>query len=69
MVTLLTKAQAAERVHKHPEYLMALSRQGRFPKPLKHGGRNAKVYFVAEEVDRWVADLIAARDAQPKAEG
>lgn len=66
---LLTKVQAAERVGLHPEYCMALSRAGRFPAPIKFGGRNSAVRFLEHEIDAWVAAKIAARDAQRKVEG
>lgn len=68
-VVLLTKRQAADLVGLHPEYCMALSRQGRFPRPVKFGGRNSAVRFVREEIDAWIAARIAERDSQPRAGG
>ena len=59
---LLTKTQAAERVHLCPGHVMDLARQGRFPKPVKHGGRNGRVCFVESEVEAWIQDCIAKRD-------
>lgn len=62
---LLTKRETAERVKRAPEYVMFLVRQGRFPKPIKSGGRNGKVCFVESEVEAWIAEQIAKRDANP----
>lgn len=64
MTVLLTKTQAAERVGLHPEYLMTLAREGRFPRPVKYGARTSAVRFVETEIDAWVAEKIAARDAE-----
>ncbi len=58
---LLRKAVAADRVGYHPEYLMRLSRAGKFPKPVITGNRT--VNFVEEEVENWISEHIAARDS------
>ncbi len=58
---LLRKAVAADRVGYHPEYLMRLSRAGKFPKPVITGGRT--VNFVENEVDAWIEAHIADRDS------
>ena len=66
MTVLLTKKQAASRVGLHPEYLMTLALEGRFPKPVKYGTeRNSAVRFVESEIADWIAAKIAERDALP----
>jgi excisionase family DNA binding protein len=70
MRTLLTKKATAERLGVHPEHLMKLVRQGRFPKPMRLGEsfRHA-VRFAEDEVEAWVAQKLAAREpAQPTGE-
>ncbi len=39
--------------------LWRLVREGRFPKPIKIGSRNA---WIASEIDRWIVEQIAKRD-------
>ena len=64
MTTLLSKQEVAARLGFHPEHLMRLARQGRFPKPIKLGSAtNCAVRFVANEVDGWIAARMAERDA------
>ena len=58
---LLRKAVAADRVGYHPEYMMRLSRAGKFCKPVITGNRT--INFVEHEVDAWIAERMAARDA------
>ena len=66
MVVLLTKKQAAARVGLAAEYLMTLARKGKFPQPIKYGEhRTASVRFVESEVDAWIAERMAERDATP----
>ncbi len=57
----LRKHVAADRVGYHPEHLMRLVRQGKFPRPVQLGPRS--VAFVEEEVNAWLKDRIAERDA------
>jgi hypothetical protein len=45
------------------EQVMRLVAAGKFPKPVKVGCRN---YWVAEELELHVAELIADRDGLPK---
>ena len=62
MQALLTKTQTAERVGVHPESLMRLSRQGKFPRPIKLGDSDrCAVRFVETEVEAWLQDRMAAR--------
>jgi predicted DNA-binding transcriptional regulator AlpA len=59
---LLSKREAAEIVGFHPEHVMRLARAGRFPKPIKTGpAAGCAVRFVADEVEAWIADRMAAR--------
>jgi prophage regulatory protein len=61
---LMSKRETAQLVGVHPEHLMRMTRQDRFPKPIKLGStKNCAVRFIAEEVEAWVAVRAAARDA------
>jgi predicted DNA-binding transcriptional regulator AlpA len=63
MQRLLTKKETAELVGVHAEHLMRMSRQDRFPHPIKLGDTaNCAVRFIAEEVEAWIAARVAARD-------
>jgi predicted DNA-binding transcriptional regulator AlpA len=60
----MSKRDVAELVGFHPEHVMRLARQGRFPRPIKCGAaENCAVRFVADEVEAWIAERIAQRDA------
>lgn len=62
MPRLMSKKDVAELVGFHPESVMRLSRQGRFPKPIKTGAtENCAVRFVAEEVEQWIGARMAER--------
>ena len=62
MTILLTKKQAAARVALHPEYLMTLAKQGKFPQPVKYAAEsNSSVRFVESEVSDWIAAKVAER--------
>jgi len=63
MFPLVTKKQAAERIGLHPEHLMRMVRDGRFPKPVRFGptDRHA-VRFLKSEIDDWIAARIAERE-------
>ena len=74
MQRLLSKKETAAHVGLHPEHLMRMARQGRFPKPIKLGSTdNCAVRFVAEEVEGWITARMAERDvtvkSQPAAAG
>jgi prophage regulatory protein len=61
---LMSKRETAQLVGVHPEHLMRLTRQGRFPKPIKLGSaENCAVRFIVEEVEAWIAGRVAERDA------
>jgi predicted DNA-binding transcriptional regulator AlpA len=54
---LLTKQAAAELVGLHPESLMRLVREGKFPQPFKiTDAKNGHVRFEAADVGRWIAE-------------
>ena len=57
----LRKHVAADRVGYHPEHLMRLVRQGKFPQPVQLGPRS--VAFLEDEVTEWQKARIAERDA------
>lgn len=64
MQHLLSKKETAGLVGVHAEHLMRMTRQGRFPRPIKLGGTaNCAVRFIAEEVEAWIAVRMAERDA------
>ena len=58
----LRKPEAAARVGYHPEHVMRLVRQGEFPKPVRLGPKS--IAFVEEEVETWMAQRVAERDAE-----
>lgn len=61
---LLSKKEVAACVGFHPEHVMRLARQHRFPQPIKLGGaENCAVRFVAQEVEAWITARMAERDA------
>ena len=65
MRTLLTKKQVAERLGYHPEHVMRLSREGKFPRPVKFGASpGCAVRFDAAEVEQWIDDYARARAAR-----
>ena len=59
---LLRKIPTAEKVGYHPEYMMELVRKGKFLRPVSRPGSHL-VFFVEHEVDEYIAERIAARDA------
>lgn len=64
MQRLLSKKEAAARVGCHPEHVMRMARQHRFPRPIKLGySENCAVRFVAQEIDEWIATRMAERNA------
>ena len=59
---LWSKKETAKVVGVHPEHIMRLARQGRFPRPIKLGNtENCAVRFVANEVEAWITARMAAR--------
>ena len=67
MLNLVSKQRAAGLVGLHPEYLMRMVRQGRFPKPIRFGPNDRfAVRFVETEVQEWIEARIAERDANEK---
>jgi len=64
MRRLISKKEVGERVHHHPEHVMRMVRQGRFPRPIKLGdAENCAVRFVEDEVEAWILARMAERDA------
>lgn len=64
--TLIDKRAAASLAGGyHPEHVMRLSRQGRFPRPVRLGPTpRCRVMFLREEVAEWIEKRIAERDAK-----
>ena len=56
----LRKPETAARVGYHPEHVMRLVREGRFPRPVRIGPRS--VAFVEDEVEAWMAERVEERD-------
>lgn len=69
MRVLLSKQATAESLGVHPEHLMRMVRQGRFPKPIRLGNsfRHA-VRFAKDEVEEWIAEKLAARESAQTAQ-
>ena len=63
-INLLKKTQVAEKVGLHPETIARLSREGRFPPPIRFGASMQHgVRWVEAEVEAWIAEKVAERDA------
>lgn len=45
----------------HPRHLWRLRKAGKFPKPIKLGVQ--RIAYVEAEIDAWIAQRIAERDA------
>jgi len=55
MTKLLSKKQVAQLIQMHPESIMRLSRQGKFPGFIKVGtGTGAAVRFVENDIEDWI---------------
>jgi predicted DNA-binding transcriptional regulator AlpA len=69
MRKLITKHAAAEAVSLHPETVMRLVREGRFPTPIKLGRGSAAspVRFDEAEIDAWLEGRFAAREPAAEA--
>jgi predicted DNA-binding transcriptional regulator AlpA len=62
---LISKAEAARRIGDyHPASIMRLVRAGKFPQPVRlNAARNARIRFVAHEIDAWLQARLDARAA------
>jgi len=55
MMRLLSKRQVAEIVQMHPESIMRLAREGKFPRFIKIGtGTGGAVRFVESDIEDWI---------------
>ncbi len=61
MQTVLRLPQVVERTGVSRTRIYEMMEAGRFPKPIKIGAR--AIAFIADEVDGWVADRMAEREA------
>jgi predicted DNA-binding transcriptional regulator AlpA len=62
MRCLIGKREVGELTGYHPEHVMRLARQGKFPQPIKLGDdENCAVRFVIDEIEAWIAERMAAR--------
>jgi len=64
MTKLISKKITADRVSLHPASLMRKVREGVFPRPVHVGV--SRIAFVESEVDAWIADRVAERNAALK---
>lgn len=52
---LLSKKQVAQIIQMHPESIMRLSREGKFPRFIKVGtGTGAAVRFLESDIEDWI---------------
>lgn len=58
---LLSKKQVREKVLYSPAHIARLEAAGQFPKRVRLG--QGRVGWVEQEVENWIADRIAERDA------
>ena len=63
----LTVRQTASRVGYHHVHIMRLVKAGKFPRPVKLN--DFAVRFVDEEIDLYMQERIAERDAEAEAAG
>ena len=58
---LLSKKAVRERVCYSPQHIARLEKVGKFPKRVRLG--QGRVAWVEEEIDEWIKQRIAERDA------
>ena len=58
---LLSKKAVREKVCYSPQHIARLEKAGKFPKRVRLG--QGRVAYVEDEVDQWIKDRIAERDA------
>jgi prophage regulatory protein len=61
--TLITKKQLRAMVPYTPQHILRLEKKGRFPKRIQVGAN--RVAWLLTEIERWVADRVAARERPP----
>ena len=61
---LLSKRQVLDLVPYSPQHIQRLEDAGLFPKRIKlgNGGRNAKAFWVEQEIQDWIQAQIDRRD-------
>lgn len=64
---LLSKSEAAERVSLHPVTIMRFVKAGVFPQPIALGSH--RISFLESEIDAWIAERVAERDAEAEGAG
>ncbi|NOU08228.1 MAG: AlpA family phage regulatory protein [Hyphomicrobiaceae bacterium] len=62
---ILTRRHLRELIPYTPQHIQRLEKAGKFPRRIQLGPN--RVGWVATEVDAWLAERIAQRDAQAKA--
>jgi predicted DNA-binding transcriptional regulator AlpA len=58
---ILTVKQTCDKLGKGRTKLWELTKDGRFPKPIRIDGG---IGYLEHEVDQWIANLVAARDRE-----
>lgn len=67
MTTLLTKREAAARIGVTPRTLMRMMQDGKFPRSVRLDNHPlAQHMFIDDEVESWIAERVAERDARTK---
>jgi len=61
---LLTKKQLKEKVGYSNQHIDRLERDGRFPQRVKPFGLNGRAFWVDEEIDDWIQQLVIARNSR-----
>ncbi len=61
---LLSKRQVLDLVPYSPQHIQRLEDAGLFPKRMKlgNGGRNAKAFWVEQEILDWIQDFMDRRE-------
>jgi prophage regulatory protein len=62
---ILTRRHLRELIPYTPQHIQRLEKAGKFPRRIQLGPN--RVGWVATEIDAWLAERIAQRDAQAKA--
>ena len=61
-IQIISRKEAASRVNYHPHHLVRMEKVGRFPRSVVLGpGRRG---YVEGEVEAWIEERIAERDAR-----
>ena len=65
---ILRPRQLFKKVPYSPVHILRLEKVGKFPKRIKLNPDGYAVGWIEEEVDQWIADRVAERDAAAERE-